>query len=74
MFFLCHWSKKFQRRMANALLRSVYSPQETLLQPRGREKLYILTRGKVDVEACLVSNPLLPLRKALATLEISPTR
>lgn len=69
---LCHWSKKFQRRMANALLRSVYSPQETLLQPRGREKLYILTRGKVDVEACLVSNPL--LRKALATLEISPTR
>lgn len=36
VFFLCHWSKKFQRHIATKLVRSIYSPQETLPQPHSR--------------------------------------
>jgi hypothetical protein len=33
--------------MANKLIRAIYSPQETLAQVEGKEKIFILTKGKL---------------------------
>ena len=49
IFFLYHWTKKFQITIADKLIRQLYSPEEQLLQIQGKEKLYILCRGKVEI-------------------------
>ena len=54
VFFLCHWTKRFQRIIADKLIRQVYSPDECLMQIQGREKLYILSKGKIDIETNIV--------------------
>ena len=57
VFFLCHWSKKFQNRIATKLHRCIYSPQESLTQIHGKEKIFLLERGKMEVRACKIKNP-----------------
>jgi hypothetical protein len=49
IFFICHWSKKFKQRVARDLVKVLYPPQETLTQVHGREKLFILVSGKLDL-------------------------
>ena len=68
VFFLSNWTIKFQKRIANYLVRKVYSPDEVLLQTRGKEKIYILSQGKVDIEADFFGH------KKLSKLEANPTK
>jgi hypothetical protein len=70
VFFLCHWTKNFQKNIASKLVRQVYSPNEVLSQLSGKEKLYILSRGKIDVEADFFSQERLLSRKKLAFLRV----
>lgn len=49
IFFICHWSKKFKQRVAINLIKVLYSPQETLTQVHGKEKIFILVSGKIDL-------------------------
>jgi len=36
IFFVCHWTKSFQRTVANKLIRHLYTPDETLPQIQGK--------------------------------------
>ena len=74
VFFLCHWTKKFQRTIADKLVRQVYSPEQVLPQIHGKEKIYILSRGKIDIEANFFSRQRPLSRKRLATIEIKPDK
>ena len=74
VFFLCHWTKKFQRTIADKLVRQVYSPEQVLPQIHGKEKIYILSRGKINIEANFVSKQINFMRKRLATIEVYPEK
>ena len=74
MFFLCNWTKRFRNLIATKLERIVISPDEPLSQIRGKEKLYLLFRGKVDVETNFESDYHSKPRKHLATIEIDPQK
>ena len=50
VFFLCHWTQGFQRHIASKLIRQIYSPDDILPQEPGKEKIYVLSRGKVNIE------------------------
>lgn len=71
VFFLCHWTKRFQRSIATKLVKQLYSPNEVLPQSYGAEKLYVLFRGKVDVEANFDRSF---RRKSLKVLEVNEQR
>jgi len=36
LFFICNWSKLFQIKIADYLIKSIYMPQQTLLQTPGK--------------------------------------
>lgn len=48
IFFLCRWTKNFQRLVAHSLTSALYAPGELLYQPRGNERIYIIRLGKID--------------------------
>lgn len=50
VFFLCHWTKQFQKHIALKLERNIYNPGDVLLQTYGNERIYVLERGKVNIE------------------------
>ena len=68
VFFLSHWTLKLQRNIALKLIRKIYSPEEVLLQTPGQEKIYILDRGKVDIQANFCGG------RKLSTLEVDPKK
>ena len=74
IFFLCHWSNRFQKTIADKLIRHVYSPDECLTQIQGKEKLYVLNKGKIDIEANVFSVEKNIYRKILRVLEVDPNK
>jgi hypothetical protein len=68
VFFLSHWTKRFQRSIAHKLVRQIYSPEEPLLQPLGKERIFILHRGTVDIQARFFD------RKRLGVLQVDPNK
>ena len=74
VFFLCHWTNRFQRKIAEKLIRQVYSPEECLSQVQGRERLYILSKGKINIEANSVDRGKDLYRKVLNSLEVLPEK
>ena len=51
MFFLLRWSKSFQKVIANRLTHILFSPEELLYQPEGKERVYIIRVGKINIYA-----------------------
>ena len=51
MFFLLRWSKSFQKAIANSLTHVLFSSNELLYQPEGKERIYIIRVGRVNVYA-----------------------
>lgn len=49
IFFLCRWSKLMQNSVAFKLQNILFSPGEHIYQPEGKERIYIIKMGKVDV-------------------------
>ena len=74
MFFLCHWTKRFQRTVADKLIRQVYSPEELLPQTLGREKIYLLSRGKLEIQANFTDRQRPLCEKKLVVLEVNPEK
>jgi hypothetical protein len=74
VFFLCHWSKNFQRKIATKLIRQVYSPDEVLPQVHGKERLYILGSGKIEIEANFSERQRPLSRKKLGVIKIDPEK
>jgi hypothetical protein len=72
VFFLCQWTKHFQRTIADRLVRKVYSPEEVLCQPLGKERLFILSKGTIDITANY--NQRLQNRRRLVTLRVDPKK
>ena len=46
LFFLCNWSKKMQNELSKKLQKFIFSPNERI---QDRDKLYIVTKGAIDV-------------------------
>jgi hypothetical protein len=55
IFFICQWSKKFKQRVAEGLVKTLYTPQETLTQVQGKERLFLLVSGRLEVGICMES-------------------
>jgi hypothetical protein len=49
IFFICRWSKELQGQLALKMEKIMFAPNERLNQPAGNERIFILTRGKVDI-------------------------
>lgn len=67
IFFICEWSKKFKVRVAENLIKALYAPQQTFPQQHGRERLYILFRGRMDI-GIFSESKLAKIRKTLKTI------
>lgn len=52
----------------------MYSPEQCLVQVQGKEKLFILSQGKINIEANSFSIEGDIYRKVLNTLEIDPKK
>ena len=51
IFFLCRWSKHMQNAVASRLNSMLLSPCELVYQPEGKERLYIIRLGAIEVHA-----------------------
>lgn len=49
IFFICHWSKHFQSEIAKNLIKKILHPNEMVVQLPGKEKIYIVRNGKLEV-------------------------
>ena len=45
------WSKDFQKELAKRLEHLLFSPNELLYQPEGKERIYVVRVGKVNLYA-----------------------
>ena len=52
IFMIANWTGKFQSKVAEKLVKEVYKAEETLPQSFGKEKLYILDKGRIDIMNC----------------------
>jgi len=51
VFFLCRWSKAMQLTVSTKLVHILYSPNDTVYQPPGKERLYFIKSGRIGVYA-----------------------
>lgn len=51
IFFLCRWSKYFQNNVSMKLTHALYSPNDILAQIKGKEKIYLIKSGKINIHA-----------------------
>lgn len=49
LFFICHWTKNLQTEVAKRLIKRILVPNEPLLQAVGKERIYIIRSGKVEI-------------------------
>lgn len=49
VFMLVNWTGKMQNKMARKMIKEVFQPEELLLQAPGKEKLYILDKGRIGI-------------------------
>ena len=68
VFFLCHWTKQFQRSLANKLIRKVYSPGDILTQTQGNERIYLLSRGKINVQSTIFG------KRNISVIQLDPKK
>jgi hypothetical protein len=47
LFFVCHWTKRFQSKIARRLTKKILNPDEYLLQTSGKERIFIVKSGKL---------------------------
>lgn len=51
IFFLLRWSISFQNAISLRLSSIIFPPGEILYQPVGKERIYIIREGKIDIYA-----------------------
>lgn len=51
IFFLLRWSIAFQNAISLRLSSIIFPPGEILYQPVGKERIYIIREGKIDIYA-----------------------
>lgn len=51
IFFLCRWSKTMQSSAARKLQHVMFSPNNLIYQPLGKERIYIIKDGTIDIFA-----------------------
>lgn len=73
MFMIGNWTGKLQYKIARKLIKEIYAIDESLPQTFGKEKIYILEKGKIDVISNTKSGFKVCFQKILKTLSILPT-
>jgi signal-transduction protein with cAMP-binding, CBS, and nucleotidyltransferase domain len=51
IFFLCRWSKSMQQSAARKLQHVMFSPNNLIYQPLGKERIYVVKNGSIDIFA-----------------------
>jgi hypothetical protein len=51
IFFLCRWSKCMQKAASLKLQHSMFNPKNIIYQPTGKERIYIIKSGTIDIFA-----------------------
>jgi signal-transduction protein with cAMP-binding, CBS, and nucleotidyltransferase domain len=49
LFFICHWTKLFQTEIAKRLVKKILIPNEMIIQAAGKENIYVIKSGKLEV-------------------------
>lgn len=49
LFFVCHWTKRFQSKIARRLTKKILNPDEYLVQTSGKERIFIVKSGKLEI-------------------------
>jgi signal-transduction protein with cAMP-binding, CBS, and nucleotidyltransferase domain len=49
LFFICHWTKNFQTEIAKKLVKKILIPNENIIQNLGKERIYIIKSGKLEI-------------------------
>lgn len=51
IFFLCRWSKAFQKAVSLRLTHVLFSPNDLIYQPPARQRIYVIRAGTVSLYA-----------------------
>lgn len=51
IFLVCRWSKAMQNAVAMKLQHTLFSPNNTIYQPPGKERIYLIKSGLIGVYA-----------------------
>jgi flavorubredoxin len=72
LFFICHWTKNLQIEVAKRLVKKILVPNEKALQAFGRERIYIIKSGRLEIYTNNCMGFKRQFKKLLKTIEKKP--